>query len=164
MIQAKNLKELKNGISEDFILLIHTLTQQEILVSFYLTIHLDKILKISWKEEQKTSDNERIKEDFNTYKFSSDFIDPIEEFVFPECAFTNHWLFCLTHSPSFENLRVIDLRRNPINSLLLLKQYYSEMRVPMLEELYLDTQVYDDIYNTKLIVLFNKNGEIFFLF
>ena len=90
-------------------------------------------------ERKNVSD--RTNEDFRAYKFAKDYIDPLEEFVFPNSCFTDHWLYCLLYSPSFENLKVIDLRGNQIKSLLLPKINYFDMEAPELEELYLDTVV-----------------------
>lgn len=90
---------------------------------------------------EKNNVDERVNDDFREYEFSSDYTDPLEEFIFPGNNFTDHCLYCLTHSPSFENLRVIDLRGNRIKSLLLLKVNYFEIEVPELQELYLDTVV-----------------------
>ena len=108
------------------------------------------ILKNHIVQEKNVDD--RVNNDFKEYKFETDFIDPLEEFSFRENCFTDHWLFLLTHSPSFANLKVIDLRGNNIKSLLCLKVNHEEIYAPMLEELYIDTIVSkDEIYNISFL-------------
>ena len=102
---------------------------------------IDKILRINQEDIREKNVSDRTNEDFRAYEFAKDFIDPLEEFVFPNSCFTDHWLYCLLYSPSFENLKVIDLRGNQIKSLLLLKINYFDIEAPELEELYLDTVV-----------------------
>ena len=103
--------------------------------------NIDKILRINQEDIKEKNVSDRINEDFRAYEFEKDFIDPLEEFVFPNSCFTDHSLYCLLYSPSFENLKIIDLRGNQIKSLLLLKINYLDIEAPELEELYLDTIV-----------------------
>ena len=93
------------------------------------------------EEIQAKQINERGIDEFKQYQFMTDFIDPIEEFVVPDSYFSDHWLYLLTNSPSFANLKIIDFRGNPIKSLLLFKLNYFESQGTNLEELYVDTVV-----------------------
>ena len=69
----------------------------------------------------RNKSEDRLNADFEAYEFKNDFIDSLQEFVFPNSCFSDHWLYCLIYSPSFINLRIIDLRGNNIKSLLTLK-------------------------------------------
>ena len=68
---------------------------------------------------------------------------------------TDHWLYILTHSPSFENLKIIDLRANPISSLKTLIAKGRGFYAPKLEELYLDTTVEDAKESHDISFFFN---------
>ena len=81
--------------------------------------------------------DDRVNNDFKDYKLETDFINPLEVFSFRGNCFTDHWLFLLTHSPSFANLKVIDLRENNIKFLLCLKVNHEDIYAPMLKELYI---------------------------
>ena len=93
------------------------------------------------EEIQAKQISERGIDEFKQYQFVTGFIDPIEEFVVPDSYFSDHWLYLLTNSPSFVNLKIIDFRGNPIKSLLLFKLNYFESQGTNLEELYVDTVV-----------------------
>mmetsp|Transcript_25012 Transcript_25012/g.28718 ORF Transcript_25012/g.28718 Transcript_25012/m.28718 type:complete len:518 (+) Transcript_25012:452-2005(+) len=110
-------------------------------LAFNATRNVDQILKICDVEViEKSAENRRV-EDFRKYEFRTDFVDPLIEFRVPYNLMTDHCLYILTHSKSFENLRVVDMRGNPISSLLSLKVNYYQFKAPNLEELYVDTTV-----------------------
>ena len=85
------------------------------------------------------------------YQINTDYIDPLEEFIVQNNRFTDHTLYMLTHSPSFQNLRVIDMRKNPLNSLLTLKINAHQFQAPNLEELYVETDTNNASYNISFI-------------
>ena len=101
----------------------------------YLSLEHILILKKS-DCTRKNVDNQ-VNNDHKEYKIETDFKDQLEGFSFRENCFTDHWLFLLIQSPSFANLKVIDLRGNNIKSLMCLKVNHNEIYEPMLKELYI---------------------------
>ena len=85
------------------------------------------------------------------YTFQADYTDPLEEFRMPNNLFSDHTLYVLTHSPNFQNLRVIDLRGNPLNSLKTLKINSHQFQAPSLEELYIETEANKHSENVSFI-------------
>ena len=107
------------------------------------------------KATNSKSSIERKVEDFEHYDFFDDYVDPLEEFVAPYNNMTDHCLYILTHSPSFQNLKIIDLRANPISSLKTLIAKGRNFYAPKLEELYIDTTVEDTKESYDISFFFN---------
>ena len=107
----------------------------------YLQNFIDIYLRINDEEIHNRLTKYRGINDLKKYKLTTDYIDPLEEFVAPYNAFSDHTLYLLTHAPCFVNLKIIDLRGNQIKSLLWLRPNIFEECLIQLEELYVDTIV-----------------------
>ena len=91
---------------------------------------------------------------FNNYDLVTDFVDPIEELRMTHNNLTNQTLYILSHSPSFSNLKVIDLRENKIDSLEVMMINLHKIHLPALKELYIDVKTKEDDNHTDVTFMF----------
>lgn len=75
---------------------------------------------------------------FKEYGYKDDMIDPIEELRLRGNKLSNVTFYHLAHSPSFQNLKVLDLRENNISSVSSLNVNRLHIQLPALKEFYLD--------------------------
>mmetsp|Transcript_12910 Transcript_12910/g.14800 ORF Transcript_12910/g.14800 Transcript_12910/m.14800 type:complete len:239 (-) Transcript_12910:1035-1751(-) len=111
-------------------------------------------VRVTDENIQKVEEDERRGENFKSYEFIDNTIDPLEEFEVPDNKLTDHVLYILMHSPCFSNLRVIDMRGNNLTSLATLKVNYFEMNIPNLEELYLSCNAHTPVMQNDISFFF----------